>query len=334
MPLMTVILATRDRPDLFSEALASVASQTLDDIEIVIVNDGSSEDSRKAYESIYQQFSSRFDEGFQTHWLTRREKGHGQSYSLNYGVSHARGEFVCFLDDDDTWTDRDYLKNVTSTIHEKSGAGCPLDLLMSNQAAYANGNRQQGIVWLEGLEEEIKSRGRQPTSAGAYDITVTDLMSTHGFCHINVFVIRRELFEAIGGMDEGLRWECDRDLFLRLIDTTSRITFMPHFVSRHNIPDPYLSASMTTSTPMLAKRLFQLQVHDKAMLFSMQAEIRAYGRLHKGYVLRTIAEELAAGQRFRDAFVYARQALGVKFGIKWAVYTLYLGARSFMQQSR
>ena len=47
-------------------------------------------------------------------------------------------------------------------------------------------------------------------------------------------------------MDETIRWGCDHDLYLRLIDRAIVMSFMPVVVSRHNIPDPAKKSSMTT----------------------------------------------------------------------------------------
>ena len=102
MPILfSVILATRDRPGLFSEALDSVLAQTHPAVEIIVVNDGSKPECLADYQPIWAAAAAARGAQFQAHSLVHRPKGHGQSYSINYGVAQARGDYVCFLDDDD-----------------------------------------------------------------------------------------------------------------------------------------------------------------------------------------------------------------------------------------
>lgn len=323
MPKFSVVLATRDRPGLFSEALDSVLSQTFDDFEIIVVNDGSSPDHESAYRQSFQSAAAKIGDRLKVHHLVRRPKGHGQSYSINFGVSHATGEYACFLDDDDVWTDNAHLARAAAAVDAAAHA----DLYMGNQRAYLRNELVPGPIWLDGLESELLSRGMRPDAFGCFHVSVDDLMRTSGFCHLNCFVVRRALFEDIGGMDEGIRWECDRDLFLRLIDRSDDMLFHPAFMSRHNVPDPAKTQNMTTAVSMLEKRLLQIRVLDKAALFASHSQIRAHARKHKGYALKKIAEELAAKKQWKSAAYFAREALGVGFSAKWMLFTAYCGIR-------
>jgi glycosyltransferase involved in cell wall biosynthesis len=321
MSLFTVIVATRNRPALFKEALDSVAAQTCADVDIVVVNDGSDDEHLPAYEAIIGQ-TTRPIRFFS---LVQRPRGHGQSYALNFGVSQARSDYVCFLDDDDYWTDANYLQRARETII--SSPTRP-DLHMSNQAAYLNGERQPGPIWIESLTRYLQDSGRLPSAAGIYTASVADLMVLRGFCHLNTLVVRRALFEQIDGMDEGIRWECDRDFYLRLIDRAKLIHYSPNVVSRHNIPDPAKATSMTTSISVLERRLFQLRVFDKAALFAINHLIRAEGRRQKAYTLKHITEILVTQQDYATAAYYARLGLAAKPTVKWFAYTAWLMLRS------
>jgi hypothetical protein len=140
--------------------------------------------------------------------------------------------------------------------------------------------------------------------------------------------VRRTLWEAIGGMDEAIRWECDRDLFLRLVDRAGPMLHHPAFVARHNIPDPSKSANMTTAMPEVEKRLHQLRVVDKAALFARHKAIRAHGRRHRGFVLKKIAAELARQDDRRGAAVAARLALGAGPSLGWLGVTAWYSLKA------
>jgi glycosyltransferase involved in cell wall biosynthesis len=326
MVAFSVIIATRNRTAEFREALHSVTSQSCKEVEIIVVNDGSDEEYVAAYRSIIQAASR----PVQFHSLVRRPNGHGQSYAVNFGVAAATGSYLCFLDDDDVWTDPDYLSRIQSAIQQR--ADVP-DLIFSNQAAFLDNQRKEGPIWLEGLVPTLEREGRRPSDDGLCSVSVEDLLDAGGFCHLNTMIVRRALYDAVGGMDESIRWECDHDLFLRLIDRGKAMLLSPEVVSRHNIPDPTKAASMTTSLSEVQRRLFQLRVFEKASLFAAHRAIRGHGRQYQGYTLKRIAEALATAGDGRAAAYYARLALAAAPTVKWAGYAGLL-AISPLQRGR
>ena len=320
--LFSVVMATRDRPALFAEAIDSVLAQTHPDVEIIVVNDGSRPESVDAYQPIWDAARARLGERFQVHTLVHRPRGHGQSYSLNFGVGHARGDYVCFLDDDDKWTDVGHLARAAAAVGSRAAAAVPVDLYMANQTAWNSAGQSVGTLWLGTLADELLARGQRPDADGVFTVTVKDLMRTTGFCHLNCLVVRRTLFDQVGGMDEGIRWECDRDVFLKLVDRAAVMLHHPDVVSYHRVPDPSKSTNMTTALGMIEKRLLQALVMDRALVRSSDGAIRGHARMHKGYALKKIAEEYAASGDWASARFYAGQALGAAPGLKWGLFTL------------
>lgn len=330
-PIFSVVIATRDRVELFAKALESVASQSFFDIEIIVVNDGSSPSSLPGYAQVLADAEKQLGARLRSFHLVRRPRGHGQSYSLNFGVDQARGDYVAFLDDDDLWIDSNHLARVDAVLRDAQAAGQVVDLYMGNQEAWRSGDKLSGPVWLEALQAQLAQRGRQADARGAFKVDIADLLGAGGFCHLNCFIVRRELFQQIGGMDEGIRWECDRDVFLRLVDAAQHIVHHPAVTSRHFVPDPKAGTSMTTSLNQLERPLWQLRVLDKASLFLKSPLLRAHGREHKVYALKRLAEQLAAQGEWRGAASYAGQALGARFSLKWALYSGSLWWRRMFQ---
>ena len=72
--LFSVVMATRDRPALFAEAIDSVLAQTHPDVEIIVVNDGSRPESVDAYQPIWDAARARLGERFQVHTLVHRPR--------------------------------------------------------------------------------------------------------------------------------------------------------------------------------------------------------------------------------------------------------------------
>ena len=317
MTTFSVIIATRNRPALFAKALGSVLRQTCDAIEIVVVNDGSDEEHLNAYRKTIDAASR----VVQFHSLFRRPKGHGAGYARNFAASKAAGNYLCFLDDDDFWTDDHYLERVQSAIANRERAP---DLIFSNQAAFFDNMRKEGPIWLEGLAGRIARSTHDGKEDGFYRVNVCDLLNSGGFCHMNTMIVRRALFDSVGGLDEDIRWEHDHDLFLRLIDRAEVMLLSPAFVSQHNIPNPSKRDNLTTSLDETRRRLDQVRVFEKASLFAARPEIRAHGRRYQGYTLKRIAEALAAAGDRRSAVYYARLALAAAPTIKWLGYSSLL----------
>jgi glycosyltransferase involved in cell wall biosynthesis len=107
-----VILPTYNRVALIGEALESVLAQTYRPVEIIVVDDGSTDDTA----SVVAQFSDRA--GFRVEYL--RQGNGGPSAARNVGIQYARGEYVQFLDSDDT-LDPDKLALQVSFLCQAAG---------------------------------------------------------------------------------------------------------------------------------------------------------------------------------------------------------------------
>jgi glycosyltransferase involved in cell wall biosynthesis len=91
LPTVSVVIPTRDRRRLLSETVATVLEQRRVDWELIIVDDGSTDDTLSYLRSLHDP---------RVRW-TRHPESRGVSAARNAGFALARGEFVMFLDDDD-----------------------------------------------------------------------------------------------------------------------------------------------------------------------------------------------------------------------------------------
>lgn len=319
-PLFSIIIPTRNRSSTFEVALKSVLEQRFGNFEIIVVNDGSSSEHQRHY----QYLVGRAQGLVKMLTLVPAEMGHGQSYGLNYGASHAQGDYLCFLDDDDQWIDPTYLGRAAAVV---TGSGDPVDLILANQQAFRDGTPVPGYTWIEDLDDRLH---RAPDTNGAYPVTPSELLTCPAHCHVNTTIVSRTLYRNIGGFDEGLRYECDRDFFLRAIDVARVIKHIALTVSRHNIPDPAARGSMSTGLSELAKRLYQLRVFDKAILFSRRPELKRYAMRERAYILKHIAIEASRSGQLQCAAYYAREALVLKPTIGWLGLSALFALRSWL----
>jgi glycosyltransferase involved in cell wall biosynthesis len=105
MPLFSVIIPTRDRPQFLEAAIRSVLGQSMADFELLIVNDGESEVTIAPDKRI----------------CVLNNHMHGAVAARDLGIASAKGNFIAFLDDDDMWTDISHLGQALSALNGDAG---------------------------------------------------------------------------------------------------------------------------------------------------------------------------------------------------------------------
>ena len=123
------------------------------------------------------------------------------SFARNFGAAEATAPYLCFLDDDDTWTDPNHLSRAHAVITE---ADSPVDIYMTNQAAFLHDKQLPGPFWIEDLPPILAKLGNRPDRHGTYTVTVEELLRSQGFCHLNTLIVRRAC-TRVGGLDERRR---------------------------------------------------------------------------------------------------------------------------------
>lgn len=319
----SVLIATRNRPALFKNAISSVLANEGASYEVIVIDDGTCSPHREALDELEAALLQQHGERVRFLRLPHKERGHGQSFTLNYGASHARGIYLCFLDDDDCWTDVEHLARAAQII---AASEQPVDLLFFDQAAFKKDLRLVKPIWLEDLGVRLAAEGK-PDQHGTYTVRVDQLLTASGHCHVNTTIIRRELFRTIGGFDEAIRYECDRDFYLRAIDRAQLIKYAPRIVARHNVPDPAAGLNMSTIVSDMEKLRYRLSVLDKAAERSAHASLRAHARRHRGYTFKKMALAAHEARSFAEARLYATRGLRDGFSKKWLGVSCYLAAR-------
>ncbi len=186
-PITSVIIPTYNRWPLVVEAVDSVLAQSFQDIEIIVVDDGSTDGTTNRL--------AKFDGRLRLFTTTRR----GVAAARNFGVSQAQGCYVAFLDSDDLW----------------------LPGKLETQIAFLDRHPEIQIcqtdeIWVRnGVRVNPKAMHRKPSG----DIFVRSL----DLCLISpsAVMMTRELFQRIGGFDESFPVCEDYDLWLRVTSVYS-----------------------------------------------------------------------------------------------------------------
>ncbi len=196
MPLISVIIPMFNAEQTVGETIESVLSQTWSDFELIIVNDGSTDDSL----ALIQQLD---DPRIQI----ISQANAGASASRNRGLAAATGDFIAFLDADDLWT-ADKLEAQLQALQSDPEAAVAYSW---NQFIDISGN--------------MLCRGRQIRVSGdAYKKLLVMNFIENGSNPL----IRRRALVKVGGFDESLQSSQDRDLYLRLAKHFRFVT-VPHY---------------------------------------------------------------------------------------------------------
>lgn len=116
-PQVTVLVAVWNTEDYLPQCLDSMCRQTLRDIQVVCVDDASTDHSL----DVLQRYAA-IDDRIEVVALPRN---HGQAHARNVGLRQAKGDFICFLDSDD-WMADDCLERAVDVFRAHKKTGCVL----------------------------------------------------------------------------------------------------------------------------------------------------------------------------------------------------------------
>ncbi len=178
---MSVIIPTYNRSRMLREALESVRHQTVKDVEVIVVDDGSTDDTPHVVR------------GFQgVIYLTQTNQG--VAAARNRGIRAAHGRYIAFLDSDDMWLPHK-LEHQLDYLHNHPEAG----LLY-------------GRMWSYAVETPRQRRLDPPKVARNFD----ELLNGPNAVTSSTVIVRRECFETVGLFNPNLPASEDHELWLRI----------------------------------------------------------------------------------------------------------------------
>lgn len=165
-PLFSVLIATYNQDGYLRETLDSVAEQTLDDYEVVIVNDGSTDDTEREID----RWRSDFGRTHPNRVVVQTIANSGQSTAFEHGFSCCSGRYICLLDSDDRWLP-EKLAAVREMVEADPEAGMVAHPLI---VIDADGRRTGDVRPLRAklsdgdIREQVRQTGRQvaPATSG------------------------------------------------------------------------------------------------------------------------------------------------------------------------
>jgi glycosyltransferase involved in cell wall biosynthesis len=207
-PSIVAIIPLYNGARWIGQAIASVLSQTLQPDEVIVVDDGSTDDGAAVVERMARQHP--------VIRLLRKPNG-GQSSARNYGVAHSTSTLVALLDQDDIWYPA-HLETLVKPFCERRNV--PLGWVYSNVDLVA----EDGKLLVRNYLHDVPAEHPK--------LHLTRCLGEDMHVLPGASLISRAAFESVGGFDERLSGYEDDDLFLRLFVANYDNVFIDEVLSQ------------------------------------------------------------------------------------------------------
>ena len=188
MSTVSVILPTYNRAESIVRAIKSVLNQTYSDYELIVVDDGSADDTEKIISSIHNK---------KIKYIQNKENK-GAGAARNIGIQKAKGKFIAFQDSDDEW----HLDKLKKQVDIFTASGPELGVVYSDMER----------ILINGKKRYSKS----PTIDSSKLIDSTTQFYTVFNIGIQTAMIKKECLKRVGLFREELPRYEDLELFIRL----------------------------------------------------------------------------------------------------------------------
>lgn len=191
LPLVSIVIPTYNRAGVICRTVDNVLEQTYPNTEIIIVDDGSKDDTVERLKKYGERIR------------VIRQANAGPAAARNRGIEAARGKFVALQDSDDLWVNTKLAKQIS--VLETAGDAvvcCLCDTLMRYTDRPQITDFQRAWVY-------------PPYEQGIWT-NVAEVLATRFVFFCQTAVIRRDVLARIGGFDESLKYHEDYELPLRI----------------------------------------------------------------------------------------------------------------------
>lgn len=221
--MITVIIPSYNSAHMVSYTLHSVLASTTTDYEIIVVNDGSSDDTTEVITPFLHDKRIRYIE----------QENKGLSGARNTGITHAKGKYLVFLDSDDII----------------------LPKKLQVQSHYLDQHPDIDIVFSDSqwfVEDDFNDT--RPVAFPVYTGNVLSQLLFGNFMHVNSVMVRTEKVREIGCFDENFKELEDWDLWLRLSINGSLFGYTQGILSKVRIR----KGSMTSNQMKMNKAMVRV----------------------------------------------------------------------------
>jgi glycosyltransferase involved in cell wall biosynthesis len=191
-PKISVIVPTYNRSELLPRAINSILNQTFKDFELIIVDDGSTDNTKKIIEK-YSENDSRIKYIYQ-------ENSGGPPRPKNTGIKIAKGNYIAFLDSDDEWLPSKLEEQIKKYIENDK-------------------NHNIGLVGCGAIIINKATKEKEYFTPPRFLLKKTPEILQKTIAHsCSSIIIKKTVFEDSGLFDENIKVLDDRDLYIRILN--------------------------------------------------------------------------------------------------------------------
>ena len=283
-PLVSAVIATYNRAEFLCDAIDSVLSQSYDNIEIQVVDDGSEDGTSEIVQDLYGCDS-------RIHYFYQSNQG--QATARNVGIQNSRGTFIGFLDSDNRWLPDRIQRQVS----------CLVD------------NPEIGVVYGDVITIDEKgaeiSRDNMTRCSGH----ITEELLKHNCVSFNTSLVRTTCLRSCGGLNPSIRAADDYDLWLRLSAIT-QFQYIAEFFAEYRVMDNQISSDKSKrfeSTKLIVEQF--LESHPNIVDPIAIARARSHFYTRRGRYFASDGNKLRALSDYWQALRFHPGALAPWRGI-------------------
>lgn len=276
MKNISVIIPTYNRANTLKRAIDSVSAQTVPVQEIVIVDDGSTDDTKHILE----------DYGPPVRYIYQQNKG--VSAARNRGIAETSCEWIAFLDSDDEWLPRKIEQQMKILEENPNLVWCASNMEIVKQNNYNRVDIQDHLC----------------PNRTLYFFTAC----MNGiFFQISGFIIRRYVLNEIGGFDTSLRISEDRDLWWKIAMRYPTIGYCFELCGRYYVDTPESLTHQNRDRSQSLQTVCNNITYAKKLNSEASKCFEIYGKsLIFDYLMRNAAREITVST---DVKILAEQML-------------------------
>lgn len=295
IPAVSIIMCAYNAGRYIEEAIDSVQAQTFENWELIVVDDGSVDDTAKKVKAKMQDRRIRYI----------YQENAKQGKARNTGIANARAEWIALLDADDRWMPEKLQLQLSVSKEIQADVFYCMVKLMDASGSYIKDEAIESLQtgWLQPKQDMLNGR------------------NDSFFC--STVLMKKEVFDAVGGFDETPDMAEDYHLYLKLIDCDYSFYRQPESLVYYRIHDSQTS-STEFITFILSVRAYRL-VNFKHIP-KKQVKLAIKKRLNR-YLLHNI-DTLSAEQR-REVLKFYMDFPGLKMKANIHQCILLMGKSSY-----
>ena len=267
MPEISVIIPTFNRENQIIRAVNSVLNQTFKNLECIVVNDCSTDNTISILENIQKKDDRLI--------VLNHEYNKHASASRNTGIQNARGKFIAFLDDDDEW----------------------INTKLEKQYIHLENNIEEGMVycWLDIYKNNMLIDSLKPILAGNI---FNECLPKQPIGNASTLLLRSEVISKIGFFDTNLPRGNDGDFIRRVAEYYNigvvKEVLVNYYADKNG--NPRISINNKNG---IINSIYSQEI--KLSKFKLQLETR---KIEHQQILISISRGYFSILKFRNAFIY------------------------------